>query len=182
MNRRYWSAGLAAVAFAGGLVATATPSNAATVTIPVDCSVSSGPTLVTASPGDTLVFTSGNCNDGAGTSFPPAVAGLFDSVGDSGPSTSGPFTWVVSPTAALGTYGGPTDGMIGISSAVPHTAQFYLRLVAPAASAPIPAWVQAYGRASAAAPCIQSWNQSWQAWAEPVTGGWVCTRTIPSIG
>ena len=46
----------------------------------------------------------------------------------------------------------------------------------------IPSWVQAYGRASANATCIDGWASSWQKWAEPVTGGWVCTRSIPSLG
>lgn len=48
--------------------------------------------------------------------------------------------------------------------------------------AAIPAWVQAYGRASADDKCIHGWAASWQSWAEPVTGGWVCTRSIPSLG
>jgi hypothetical protein len=46
----------------------------------------------------------------------------------------------------------------------------------------IPAWVQAYGRASAEAGCADGWSPSWQEWAEPVTGGWVCTRSVPSVG
>ena len=50
------------------------------------------------------------------------------------------------------------------------------------ASAPIPAWVKAYGRFGKDAACDTGWNPSWQKWAEPVTGGWVCTRTIPSLG
>jgi hypothetical protein len=54
--------------------------------------------------------------------------------------------------------------------------------VSPGAVSSIPAWVQAYGRASADAKCQDGWDASWQAWAEPVTGGWVCTRSIPSLG
>ena len=46
----------------------------------------------------------------------------------------------------------------------------------------VPAWVQAYGRDDADASCEDGWSPSWQAWAEPVTGGWVCTRSIPSRG
>lgn len=49
-------------------------------------------------------------------------------------------------------------------------------------ASPIPAWVQASGRASQDANCPTGWSPSWQKWAEPVTGGWVCTRTIPSLG
>lgn len=46
----------------------------------------------------------------------------------------------------------------------------------------IPAWVQAFGRASADATCPDGWAASWQEWAQPVTGGWVCTRTVPALG
>lgn len=45
----------------------------------------------------------------------------------------------------------------------------------------VPAWVQAYGRTADAA-CADGWDASWQEWAAPVTGGWVCTRSIPSLG
>jgi hypothetical protein len=48
--------------------------------------------------------------------------------------------------------------------------------------APIPAWVQAYGRSGPEATCENGWDASWQSWAEPVTSGWVCTRSIPSLG
>lgn len=53
---------------------------------------------------------------------------------------------------------------------------------APEPAAPVPAWQQAYGRASQDADCADGWNPSWQEWALPVTGGWVCTRTVPAIG
>jgi hypothetical protein len=54
--------------------------------------------------------------------------------------------------------------------------------LAPAPSpAPIPTWVQAYGRVQDAA-CETGWDASWQEWAVPVTGGWVCPRSIPSLG
>lgn len=46
----------------------------------------------------------------------------------------------------------------------------------------IPGWQQSVGRASATATCAAGWQPSWQQWAEHVTGGWVCTRTIPSLG
>lgn len=54
---------------------------------------------------------------------------------------------------------------------------------APApASVPIPPWVQAYGIFHHDEACLPSWTNSWQMWAEPITGGWVCTRSIPSLG
>ena len=45
----------------------------------------------------------------------------------------------------------------------------------------IPPWVQAFGRFSADT-CPAGWSASWQQWAVPVTGGYVCTRQIPSLG
>lgn len=45
----------------------------------------------------------------------------------------------------------------------------------------IPSWVQASGRDKDAG-CLDGWSASWQQWAEKVTGGWVCTRSIPSLG
>ena len=47
---------------------------------------------------------------------------------------------------------------------------------------PIPGWMQSVGRANADAKCEAGWNPSWQSWAQSVTGGWVCTRIIPSLG
>lgn len=55
--------------------------------------------------------------------------------------------------------------------------------VAPTADAPpIPSWVQAYGIFHRDDACLTGWTNSWQKWAEPITGGWVCGRTIPSLG
>jgi hypothetical protein len=46
---------------------------------------------------------------------------------------------------------------------------------------PLP-WVQAYGIFHQDDTCAVGWNPSWQEWAMAITGGWVCTRTIPSLG
>jgi hypothetical protein len=51
-----------------------------------------------------------------------------------------------------------------------------------ASSTPIPPWVQAYGTFHHDDACATGWTNSWQEWAEPVTGGFVCTRSIPSLG
>lgn len=48
--------------------------------------------------------------------------------------------------------------------------------------AAIPDWVQAIGRSGQEVSCPSGWTPSWQEWAVPVTGGWVCGRTIPSLG
>ncbi len=47
---------------------------------------------------------------------------------------------------------------------------------------PIPAWVQSYGRGSTEEICKSGWNPSWELWPHDGTGGWVCTREIPSLG
>lgn len=47
---------------------------------------------------------------------------------------------------------------------------------------PIPPWVQGYGRGSAADACNDGWAASWEQWPHDGTGGWVCTRVIPSLG
>ena len=49
-------------------------------------------------------------------------------------------------------------------------------------ASPIPAWVQAYGRASADATCLEGWNPSWDLWPNDGKGGFVCQRSIPSLG
>jgi hypothetical protein len=49
-------------------------------------------------------------------------------------------------------------------------------------ASPIPPWLQAYGRASANATCLDGWNPSWHWWPNNGTGGFVCQREIPSLG
>ncbi len=47
---------------------------------------------------------------------------------------------------------------------------------------PVPEWVQGYGRGSASDACRDGWSASWALWPNDGTGGWVCTRTVPSLG
>ena len=47
---------------------------------------------------------------------------------------------------------------------------------------PIPSWVQGYGRGSSADACLEGWTASWELWPNAGTGGYVCTRSIPSLG
>lgn len=47
---------------------------------------------------------------------------------------------------------------------------------------PPPPWVQAYGRFGADATCETGWDPSWQEWAQSVTGGWVCTKSVATYG
>lgn len=61
----------------------------------------------------------------------------------------------------------------------------------------IPGWVQAYGRSGPDDDCPSAYNPpwaggpsadvipygpSWQQWMNEGRGGWVCTRTVPSLG
>jgi hypothetical protein len=78
---------------------------------------------------------------------------------------------------------GSQDGYGGVETTGNFTVAIPFDEASPGGDpAPIPSWVQAYGRASADATCENGWDASWQSWAEPVTGGWVCTRSIPSLG
>ena len=54
--------------------------------------------------------------------------------------------------------------------------------LAAAEDIPIPPWVQGYGRAAAVDPCLEGWTGSWEQWPHNGNGGWVCTRSIPSLG
>ena len=45
----------------------------------------------------------------------------------------------------------------------------------------IPAWLQSYGRASAAEVCAEGWGPSWAQWPNDGTGGWTCDREVPSL-
>ena len=47
---------------------------------------------------------------------------------------------------------------------------------------PILMWVQSYGRHNQTDGCLDGWNPSWEMWMNEGTGGWVCTREIPSLG
>lgn len=46
----------------------------------------------------------------------------------------------------------------------------------------IPPWVQAYGRGGAEVGCIDGWSPSWAQWPNEGSGGFVCTRSVPSRG
>ncbi len=55
-------------------------------------------------------------------------------------------------------------------------------LMSPDTYVPIPPWVQGYGRHSQADLCLDGWTASWEQWPHGGSGGWVCTREIPSLG
>jgi hypothetical protein len=63
-----------------------------------------------------------------------------------------------------------------------ETEFFRIIWAGPGGGAVSPLWHQAVGRQSADAGCAEGWSASWQAWAESVTGGWVCTRDVVMYG
>lgn len=50
-------------------------------------------------------------------------------------------------------------------------------LIAAAVPAYAGSWLQQVGRQQSE-ECAEGWGASWAAWAEPVTGGWVCSREV----
>jgi hypothetical protein len=93
----------------------------------------------------------------------------------SGPGTNVVITLLQAGTTTWRARANTTDVGLTVNFTVTGTS-------APADAPPIPAWVQAYGRDGKDATCEAGWDPSWQSWAEPVTGGWVCTRSVPSLG
>lgn len=185
MHVRRLVASVAATAVVAGLsiVATAPAASAATQDLSVDCteSVSLGsPQVVSIARGDTLSVTSWTTPcDFAATNIEdyPTTFSSFTG-GQAGVAAPEPLTWTVRPTADFGL----TSAIIcfGVGTCTYYVA---FDIVGPSASSdPIPAWVQSYGRFGADATCEDGWSASWQAWAQEVTGGWVCTRSIPSLG
>lgn len=149
-----------------------------------------GPQTVHASPGDTVVLQN-NCfaetmvfgfpSDSTVFAFPP-TAGIAPG-GSSAAAVVGVGTGVQAAYA---------DGLLDVPLT---TVTVISNSVAP--PAPIPDWIQAYGRSGPDQDCPAGYNpswaggpgaevvaytKSWQQWMNLGTGGWVCTRTIPSLG
>ena len=206
MRMRRVAASLAtAVMIAGGVSLAAAPaaSAAATVTITTNCD---GDLTLFANPGDTIVVTMGTgCLDGLGFLASYAAEGrgflTYDSSANSVFTgvTSSDFWWVIanglgtttgtSQLMAVDSLSNPLEvgSMVAIvgnnDGASPYFEAyiFYGGLRSDDAK-PIPPWVQGYGRGSAADACKDGWTASWEQWPHGGTGGWVCTREIPSLG
>ena len=170
-------------------------------TVSVDCSTSSEIDLVLVG-GETLTFNLTNCfGMSRSTSITTApilielecAAGVPDTITSPSPSyfcsvTTGPgitrATLTASDPALLGTLAAfrniDDTQTVTVQSVTASASDTPSDTAADAP--PIPSWVQAYGRAGQDAACEDGWAPSWQSWAEPVTGGWVCTRSIPSLG
>ena len=94
-----------------------------------------------------------------------------------------PGTWTM--TFASAVPGSTHINLCGSTESPPICPTLVLNVVqAPEDPAPaeIPEWQQSVGRPNATSTCDEGWQPSWQEWAQPITGGWVCTRSIPSLG
>jgi hypothetical protein len=176
----------AAITIAGGVSLVAAPSaSAAQIGLQADCTAATGMVVLPleASPGDVITIAASNCGwaqiDG------PSIDPLdyFTSPVPDG-SWPSPVVFVVRSDAPLGET--PVGFNFGVQRAGDATARlWHLTIVAAAAAstdAPIPDWVQAYGRADKDASCRDGWSPSYAMWPNNGTGGWVCTREIPSLG
>ena len=205
--RRILASAAAAVMIAGGVTMAVAPSaSAASYDVTVDCDADVW--IGTPSAGDTLTFTlADGCTDpwnlynltsSTGGSNIPGYLSLDDedqSIGCREDGNAGRWcVWGpdVVPTTllAVNDEGGGAPLAQGVHLANlndDNDTEFWILYgTEPSPSAgggsAIPSWVQAYGRASMDATCEDGWNPSWQEWAVAVTGGWVCERSIPSLG
>ena len=193
--RRIAASVASAVTVAGLGIAGATPASSAIdytcasinglTTVVTNTNVSPGSAVFSATvdfaAGDTLTATWSDINGGATASalYVPTNRSVFYS---QTPTATMSYT-VTAADVAAGSWapnfkaditGSVSSATITITCGNPSS---------PASSAAaIPAWVQAYGIFLQDDACLTGWTNSWQEWAVPVTGGWVCTRSIPSLG
>jgi hypothetical protein len=192
--RRIVASVAAAAMIAGGVsVAVAPAASAADQSLIVFCGATGyrvfPVTDITAAPGDTVYVTpdAGTCTERmAWASWEDAESAKYFSTP---PYQEGaPFVYTILPDAPLGTMPYAAGDLPYLCNDCDVGTMLRFTIAAPsadttpAASTPIPAWVQAYGIFHHDDACQTGWGNSWQKWAEPVTGGWVCTRTIPSLG
>lgn len=188
--------GLAAgLGFIGATPAFAAPADPSSLSFACDSSTNSiFSTTLYGDPGDTFTITntvSGSycyvreTNGNVGGNPLNGYTGIVIATAGENPS---PGEIRIGPTAYFTIVGTGSFTMVYGPGASKSSTITVARRPAPpvsnaASSTPsIPEWVQAYGRRSADATCESGWGASWQPWAVPVTGGWVCTRSIPSLG
>jgi hypothetical protein len=148
---------------------------------------------ITGAVGDTFTLQSNSGSHGCGLAPTTVTFGATTYTGYSGIVTAAGLIAFPSSSVEYFQSAGATFTIVGSGSFTlshgnldfrNHSSTITVRLPgAPeTTSAPaIPAWVQAYGR-DKDATCLDGWGASWQQWAEKVTGGWVCDRSIPSLG
>ncbi len=197
----------AAFLIAGGATLAFAPAvPAATLDYTVHCD---GPVTIFGSPGDTINFTLGSGCEGrwylwnvsplapsyVGSGFLDYVSGGIDYNNCDEYCGENPEDWyaysdgtTVITTTLLAMSGNRAALTVGsVVADIGFTSEYPIIYGgvadnAESGNAPIPTWVQSVGRPSSSSSCESGWSPSWQEWAIPVTGGWVCTRSIPSLG
>lgn len=198
VRQRMTRVALAAAVVALPLAWAMSASPAAAATGQADCgSVPAGVTEVpvTLAPGETLSLQVENCSggvlrgdfwadEGASVEVTFANASIstytfaFDSFGPPDPT----FLVFTAPLQVL-----PADPQFRVSDA-DSDILFVITVAEPVPGEPsseaagIPDWVQSYGRGAQADSCVTGWSASWEQWPNGGAGGWVCTRSIPSLG
>lgn len=163
---------LAAAALATGALAVASAAPAfADISVTVSCVPPGGTTTLTVTPGETITFLDSTIGQCVAEAFVGAVDIYSYDNGDANLQTV-----TINGDLAPGLY---EDAVYYVGDAIYH---YNLLVVAAGSDAGIPAWVQAYGRASATDTCIAGWDPSWAQWPNNGTGGFVCQRSIPSLG
>jgi hypothetical protein len=115
--------------------------------------------------------------DGSAACSVPGSTDPVEFCGLTAYAPDGPGTTVTFALLAAG-----STTWVAMQGDVGITIHFNVVASSAADAPPIPDWVQAYGRASADATCIEGWNPSWDLWPNAGTGGFVCQREIPSLG
>lgn len=199
----------AAFMIAGGVTLAFAPAvPAATLNYTLNCD---GPVTIFGSPGDTINFTLGSgCDEDwylwnispeypseVGSGFLGYVSGgvdygtCSDYCGDTPEDwyaySDGIGTTVITTTLLAMSGNGAALTVGNVVADLGNTVDYPVTYGgvannAESVNAPIPTWVQSVGRPSSSSSCESGWSPSWQEWAIPVTGGWVCTRSIPSLG
>lgn len=143
-------------------------------------------------PGETVSIAPSGCNTVGWSN----LIGTLQWTDDAGPHEqepgSAPAVTMAAGLTDVSYTAPPTDGgsdffAVGYYySSGQFTAQYYVRICAggkcPVAAQSVPDWVQAYGRSGKDAPCLEGWTPSWDQWPNGGTGGFVCQRSIKSVG
>lgn len=169
-------------------VVTASPASAATRQITIDCTDrptgNSGTELVV-SPGDEIIMSGPGCDYSFTSEEFYFLYDVYDQSNSGGTGNGpGPYRWVISGTAAPGTYGSPSNQILGVDNDIPASCNadfcgeyFFLTIVDPRTK-DLTVWQQSVGRAGQAAACGEGYTPSWSQWPNGGTGGWVCNKTI----
>ncbi len=191
--RRVSASAVALAIIVGGICLAAAPvATAADLgTVTAHCDQSSQTLDVTGAQGDTLTVVSGGpYNCALSSSAPGVVSWVSNDPVNQGQDPSYVFGWTDYsnyPTSGPPTVITITLVQVGTTTWTPSrgwVSQNMARWPKARPRTPIPPRLggQGYARVSATDTCQDGWSASWEQWPHLGTGGWVCTREIPSLG